>query len=308
MEDKSNVTYLTLGGFVVLHEYRYLCFVVMFTVYVLIIGFNSTIVCLIVTHQSLHEPMYIFIAALLINSVLYSSNLYPKLLVDLLSEKQLISFSLCFFQAFIYYTLIVAEILLLTVMAYDRYVSICKPLQYPTVMRKTTVTVFLVLAWLVPSCELAVSMAFNSTLKPCTFTLKGLFCNNSFYKLQCENSLPISHFGLAILVKSTFIPTFFTFFSYTRILLICHRSSKEVRTKAAYTCLPQLLVLFSTICLGLYDALEVRLNVDVPKLTDVLLTLQFMVYYPLFNPIIYGLKMKEISKPLRKLLFNVELH
>merc|ERR1712035_31842 len=117
----------------------------MFTVYILIICCNFTIVCLIWIHKNLHEPMYIFIAALLLNSVVFSTALYPKLLIDFLSEQQIISYSACLFQYFIFYSLSGSEFLLLSAMAYDRYVSICKPLQYPTIMRKTTVSVFLVL-------------------------------------------------------------------------------------------------------------------------------------------------------------------
>uniref|UniRef100_A0A3Q3IH77 G-protein coupled receptors family 1 profile domain-containing protein n=1 Tax=Monopterus albus TaxID=43700 RepID=A0A3Q3IH77_MONAL len=172
MEDKLNATYITLGGHVELQKYRYLYFVVMFTLYILIICCNSTIVSLIVIHKNLHEPMYIFIAALLINSILYSTNIYPKLLIDFMSEKQVIYFQACLFQTFVYYTLATSEFLLLAVMAYDRYVSICKPLQYQTILTKTTVSVLLILAWLMPACEIAVSVALNANIKLCTFTLK----------------------------------------------------------------------------------------------------------------------------------------
>ncbi|KAM4559098.1 olfactory receptor 4P4-like [Odontesthes bonariensis] len=78
--------------------------------------------------KHLHEPMYIFIAALLLNSVLFSTVVFPKLLIDLLSERQIISHSPCFFQHFMFYSLGPSELLLLTAMAFDQYVSICKPL------------------------------------------------------------------------------------------------------------------------------------------------------------------------------------
>ncbi|XP_026232500.1 olfactory receptor 2T2-like [Anabas testudineus] len=308
MDDTLNVTYITLGGFVELQEYRYLCFMIMFTVYILIICLNVTIICLICTHRNLHEPMYIFIAALLLNSVLYSTNIYPKLLNDLLSEKQIISYSLCFFQVFVYYTLIGSEFLLLAAMAYDRYVSICKPLQYPTIMTKTTVSVFLVLVWFVPACELAVSVAFNATIKRCSFTLKGLFCNNSFYTLQCVVSVGISMYGMIILVNVTYFPLFFVLFTYIRILLVCYRSSNTVRRKAAQTCLPHLLVLSCLSSFGMYDAFIPRVDSHIPKTVHLILTLQIMLYHPLLNPIVYGLKMKEISQHLNKLLFSNKSH
>ncbi|XP_071328545.1 olfactory receptor 11A1-like [Trachinotus anak] len=306
MDDESNGTYITLGGYVEVQKYRYLYFVIMFTVYILIICCNSTIVSLIVIHQNLHEPMYIFIAALLINSVLYSTNIYPKLLIDFLSENQTISFQACLFQAYIYYTLATSEFLLLAAMAYDRYVSICKPLQYPAIMRTTTVKVFLVSAWLVPACELAVSAALNANIKLCHFILEGLFCNNLIFNLQCVRSVALSIYGVFMYLNIALFPMSFILFTYSRILIISYRSGREVRKKAAQTCLPHLLVLISFSTFFSYDIVIVKLESDFPKLARLIMTLQVIVYHPLFNPFIYGLKMKEISKHIKKLLFQVK--
>uniref|UniRef100_A0A4W6DQC4 G-protein coupled receptors family 1 profile domain-containing protein n=1 Tax=Lates calcarifer TaxID=8187 RepID=A0A4W6DQC4_LATCA len=239
------------NGYVEVEKYRYVYFVIIFTVYILIICCNSTIVCLIVIHKNLHEPMYVFIAALLVNSVLYSTTIYPKLLVDFLSEKQIISHPLCHFQYFIFYTLGGSEFLLLSAMAYDRYVSICKPLQYPTVMTKTTVSVFLVLAWLLPAFQVAGSATLSANRKLCSFTLKGIFCNNSVYKLHCVSSRALSVYGVIVLLNIVFFPMLYIVFTYIRILIISYRSCREVRKKAAQTCLPHLLVLISFSLLNL---------------------------------------------------------
>ncbi|KAF3694382.1 Olfactory receptor 2A5 Olfactory receptor 2A26 [Channa argus] len=302
MDDELNVTYITLDGFIELHTYRFLYFVIMFIIYFLIICFNFTIVYLIWIHQNLHEPMYIFIAALLINSVLYSTNIYPKLLVDILSEKQIISYSACVFQAFMYYTLACSEFLLLAAMSYDRYVSICKPLQYSTIMRKTIVSMFLVLSWIVPGCEIALSVIFNANIKLCNFTLRGIFCNNSIYKCQCLSSVVLSVYGVFVSLNISFFPMLFVLFTYTRILIISYRSCKSVRRKAAQTCLPHLLVLIGFSCFFIYDIVIVKLESDFPKTARLIMTLQIILYHPLFNPLIYGLKMKEISKHLKGLL------
>nr|XP_020472363.1 olfactory receptor 11A1-like [Monopterus albus] len=307
MDDNLNVTYITLSGHVEVHKYRYLYFVIMFTAYFLIICINSTIVCLIVIHKNLHEPMYIFIAALLINSVLYSTNIYPKLLIDFLSEKQIITHSLCLFQGSVHYTMAGSEFSLLSAMAYDRYLSICKPLQYATIMRKTVVIVFLVLAWFVPTCELGVLVALYANIKLCSFTLKGIFCNTSFYNLQCVRSVTISIYGLFMLLNIVLFPVLFIFFTYTRILIASYRSSKTFRRKAAQTCLPHLLVLINLTFFITYDVIVVRLESDIPNTTHLIMALQMIVYHPLFNPIIYGLKMKEISKHLKR-LFQVKSH
>ncbi|XP_031150909.1 olfactory receptor 13C2-like [Sander lucioperca] len=302
MDDEFNLTYITLGGHVEVHKYRFLYFGIMFAVYILIIFCNSTIVCIIVNYQNLHEPMYIFIAALLVNSVLFSTAIYPKLLIDFLSEKQIISHSMCHFQYFLFYTLGGSEFLLLSAMAYDRYVSICKPFQYSTIMTKMTISIFLVLAWLVPACQVAGSAVLSAKNKLCNFTLNGIFCNNSVQKLHCVVSRGLSVYGVIILLNIVFFPMLFIVFTYTRILIITYRSSREVRTKAAQTCLPHLLVLISFSLLCTYDIMILRLESEFPKIARFIMTLQLVLYHPLFNPIIYGLKMKEIFKHLKRLL------
>ena len=307
MDEESNVTYITLDGYVEIEKYRYVYFVIMFTIYVLIICCNSTIVYLIVTNKNLHEPMYIFIAALLINSVLFSTAIYPKLLIDSLSVKQIISHPLCHFQFFIFYSSGGSDFLLLAAMAYDRYVSICKPLQYPTIMRKTTISIFLVLSWLLPAFQVAWAAMLSSHSKVCNFTLKGIFCNNSVYRLHCETSRALSVYGVIILLNIVFFPLLYIVFTYTKILKISYRSCREVRAKAAQTCVPHLLVLINFSLLCTCDIAILRLETDIPKTARLIMTLQLVIYHPLFNPIIYGLKMKEISKHLKRLSHCIQV-
>ncbi|XP_026232559.1 olfactory receptor 6N2-like [Anabas testudineus] len=307
MDNELNITYITLDGFVEVNKYRYVYFVIMFTAYILILCTNSTIVCLIVIHRNLHEPMYVFIAALLVNSLLFSTALYPKILTDVLSEKQIISYSACLFQCFINYSLGGSEFLLLTVMSYDRYVSICKPLQYPTIMRQTNICIFLVLAWLLPVCQVAVTTVMNADKKLCNFTLKGIICNSTIFKLHCVSSGLLNIYGLVVLVNIVLLPVLFILFTYTRILIISYRSSREVRRKAAQTCLPHLLVLINFSSLSSYDVLLARIESDFPKTVHLLISLQVILYHPLFNPIMYGLKMKEIYKQLKRLFCPVPM-
>ncbi|XP_028250312.1 olfactory receptor 4D6-like [Parambassis ranga] len=302
MDDKFNGTYITIDGYVELHKYKYLYFLILFAVYVFIICSNSTIVYLIWFHQNLHEPMYIFIAALSVNSVLFSTVVYPKFFIDILSERQIISYSACLFQFLMYYSLGASEFLLLSAMAYDRYVSICKPLQYPTIMSKRTINIFIGLAWFVPACHLALTAALNANQKHCSFTLKGIFCNNSIYKLHCETSRALVVYGIVMLIDIVFIPVVFILFTYTKILIITYKSSRDVRTKAAETCVPHLLVLFCFFCLCTYDTIIARLELDFPNVVRLIMTLQVVLYNPLLNPIIYGLKMKEIYKHLKRLV------
>ncbi|XP_031150955.1 olfactory receptor 4E1-like [Sander lucioperca] len=299
--DELNVTYITLGGHVEVDRFRYVYFFIMFIAYILILCSNSIIVYIIWVHQHLHEPMYIFIAALTLNCILYSTAIYPKLLIDFLSEKQIISYSACLFQFQIFYSLGCSEFFLLSAMAYDRYVSICKPLQYHTIMRKTTVGIFLLFAWLVPACHVAVLTILSAETKLCDSTLKGIFCNNSIYKLQCVTPRVITIHGVVSLIDLSILPMLFIIFTYTKIFIITYRSCREVRKKAAETCLPHLMVLISFSCLFAYDVIIARVQSNFPKTARLIMMLQIILYHPLFNPLIYGLKMKEISKHLKRL-------
>ncbi|XP_029980202.1 olfactory receptor 6N2-like [Sphaeramia orbicularis] len=305
MDVKSNVTYLKFGGFVDMNKYRYVYFVILFMVYVLIMCSNSIIVYLILIHKNLHEPMYVFIAALSFNSVLFSTVIYPKLLTDFLSEKQIISLPACIFQYFMYYSLAASDFLLLAAMAFDRYVSICKPLQYPTIMRKSTVTIFLFLAWLLPVAQIAGGVLLGGFKKLCTFTLTGIFCNNSILKLNCVPSAALAIYGVVGLINFAVIPALFVLFTYAKIFIITYNRGREVRKKAAETCLPHLMVLFSFSFLCAYDIITARLDSNFSKTVRLVMSLQTILYNPLLNPIIYGLKMKEILRHLKKLFCQI---
>uniref|UniRef100_A0A7N8Y706 Olfactory receptor n=1 Tax=Mastacembelus armatus TaxID=205130 RepID=A0A7N8Y706_9TELE len=294
MDQKLNITYITLDGYVELNKYRFVYFVIMFTAYILIICFNSTIVCLIVIHKNLHEPMYIFIAAFTI--------FYPKILTDVLSVKQIISYHACLFQFQLGYSLGGSEFLLLAAMSYDRYVSICKPLQYPTIMTKTNICILLVVAWILPAGQFAVPIGLSADVELCEFSLKHIYCNTAVFKLQCEQSRVLNIYIMIAYVNLLIVPVLFVLFTYIRIFIITYRSGREVRRKAAQTCLPHLIVLINFSCLASFDVLLGHVaQTDFSKILFLIMSLQGLLYHPLFNPIIYGLKMKEIYKHLRKL-------
>ncbi|XP_005952861.2 olfactory receptor 13C2-like [Haplochromis burtoni] len=307
MDEELNTTYVTLDGYIEVNKYRYVYFCIIFTLYIIIICSNSTIVYVIWIHKNLHEPMYIFIAALLLNCLLYSTNIYPKLLIDFLSEKQVITYSACLFQFFMFYTLGSSEFFLLAAMAYDRYVAICKPLEYPTIMNKTTVIIFLVVSWLIPAVHIAIQAIASAEATLCNFNLKGIFCNNAVYTLHCQRSRLITVFGVVALLDLVILPMIFIVFTYTTIFIVSYQSCKEIRKKAAETCLPHLLVLISISCLSIYDVGIARVESDFPKVARLLMTLQLLLYHPLFNPFIYGLKMKEISKQLKRLFCHATI-
>ncbi|XP_037542581.1 olfactory receptor 6-like [Nematolebias whitei] len=299
MENEVNISYITLDGYMDMNKYRYLYFTILFIVYVLIICTNCIILYLIWSNKSLHKPMYIFIAALLFTIVLSSIIIYPKLLTDILSEKQIISYSACIFQFFMFYTLGGTEFILLAAMSFDRYVAICKPLKYHTIMTKTTVKNVLILAWLFPACHITVTAMVSAKAKLCSLTLNGIICNNAVFTLQCVRPKFLTVFGLVSLLDLAILPMLFTVFTYAKIFQISYQNFKTHKRKVAETCIPHLLVLINSSYLTVYDVIIARVESNFPKTARFVMTLQIFLYHPLINPLIYGLKLNEISKHLR---------
>ncbi|XP_019749985.1 olfactory receptor 1N1-like, partial [Hippocampus comes] len=236
-----------------------------------------------------------------LNSLLFSTTIYPKLIVDVLSQRQSISHSACMLQLFLFYALGASDFFLLSAMAYDRYVSICKPLQYATTMRTTNVTIFLALAWFLPGCQVAVGTYINGKQKLCRFVSGGIFCNNTVNKLQCVRSETTVVYGVFVFISIVILPVLFILFTYVKIFLAIYCRCNGSWEKAVETCLPHLMVLICFSCLAAFDVIVDQAGSELPKTVRLIMMLQIVVYNPLLNPIIYGVKMKEIWKHIKKL-------
>ncbi|XP_049331924.1 olfactory receptor 10R2-like [Astyanax mexicanus] len=307
--DLTNVTYLSLEGHVELERYRYVYFFLCLVVYLLIICCNLVVLSVIHMNKSLHEPMYIFIAALLCNSLFGTAALYPKLLVDFLSESQIVSREACIFQAFLIYTYAAAEFTLLSAMAYDRYVSICKPLQYVTLVKMSTVRKLLFICWFVPSCEIGVGGILTYQLNLCKFKLNRIYCNNSaIAKLSCGGTSAKTTYGMIIFSIAVFPPVIFVIYSYIGILIVCLKSSKESRRKALQTCFPHLIIFTSFTCTSCFEVIYGRLDTNIPQLAAMVLSVENLVIPPLLNPIVYGLKLQGILNCIKKMFLKNKTH
>ncbi|XP_057679924.1 olfactory receptor 10J4-like [Corythoichthys intestinalis] len=302
--ERNGTVMLSLGGYVEIEKYRYVYFLFLLPLFVVILCSNGIIIFLIWIHRKLHEPMYIFIAALSLNSILLTTPIYPKILVDVLSHKQIISYSGCLTQAFFYYSVSASDFLLLLAMAYDRYVSICRPMQYSSIMGTTTVTIFLALAWFLPAFQMSVSLVLQSKQKICNTTLEGFYCNVKMLKIHCSTPIYLTVWALFNLTCITFLPMLLILITYIKIFITIHNSHGEIRKKALDTCLPHVTVLIITFSLLSIDIIIAFLGAVLPKRVSLIFNLQVLVYNPLCNPIMYGLKMKEIWKRIKRMLLR----
>ncbi|XP_077155191.1 olfactory receptor 51I2-like [Ranitomeya variabilis] len=310
MENKTffHPPYLTLNFGEILSEKYIYCSIVMFG-YIMIIALNTVVISTIVLHKSLHEPMYIFIATLCINGLYGSSAFFPGLFYNLLQESQTISYVACMIQVFCIHTYGSIELTILTAMAYDRYVSICNPLRYNTIMTSSKIVKLITGALLYPNILFGVHIILTIRLPLCHTEILKIYCDNwSVVRLSCVDAMVNNIFGLFIATCLLGVPLIPILYSYIKIFRVCVKSSKEVRDKALQTCTPHLITIVNFIFDTSFEILLYRfVPSKLPYELRVIMSLQFIVMPPILNPVIYGLKMKEIkSRIIRMIKRNSE--
>ncbi|XP_076139198.1 olfactory receptor 2G6-like [Alosa pseudoharengus] len=170
--------------------YKPLYFLLVFVLYILIIIVNLTLIFIVAVDRSLHEPMYIFICNLCANGLYGTVGFYPKFLLDLQSDLHTISYNWCIIQIYVIYTSVMCEITVLTMMAYDRFVAICRPLQYHSILTPHAVLKLLGLAWAYPLLTAIISMLLTARIPICGYDIHKLFCDNpSLLKLGCHQAI-----------------------------------------------------------------------------------------------------------------------
>uniref|UniRef100_A0A3Q3JCE8 Olfactory receptor n=1 Tax=Monopterus albus TaxID=43700 RepID=A0A3Q3JCE8_MONAL len=275
---------------------RYLFFSLSLLIYVTIISANAVIVLSVCLETSLHQPMYVFICSLCLNSLYGSTGFFPRFLVDLLSDTHFISRLFCFIQMYVTHTYLGYELNILTAMAYDRFTAICQPLHYCSKMMPRTVLLLLILAVLYSWCSIGYFFYLAITLPLCGNKLHRGFCNCwTIINLSCEDTTVIQMACQFVALTSILIPLIFVLYTYLRILLVCRRSSSEFRGKALQTCLPHI-VTFGNYCISLVcEILLSRYNVnEVNPSVIVVLSLEFLIIPSIINPLVYGLNLPQI--------------
>ncbi|XP_026150829.1 olfactory receptor 6K3-like [Mastacembelus armatus] len=277
---------------------RYLFFSLCLLIYMIIISANVVIILTVCLENSLHQPMYIFICCLSLNSLYGSAGFFPRFLMDLLSDTHFISRPFCVIQMYFIITYKSHDVNILTVMAYDRFVAICQPLHYHSKMTFRTVLLLLIFVVLYPVCVLMYFFYLAGNLPLCANKLHRIFCTIwSVVQLSCVDTTLINISGQFLVVISIFVPLFFVLYTYLRILLVCRRSSSDFRGKALQTCLPHI-VTFGNFCISLCCEFSLSLyNAEkVNPLVIVVLSLECLIIPPISNPLVYGLNLPQIRK------------
>ncbi|XP_077307150.1 olfactory receptor 51E1-like [Lithobates pipiens] len=309
MENGSTIRKdLELLGLRELEGLKYFYCPLLSVIYLDILILNIVIVFVVLINPSLHEPMYILICNLAINSIFGSSTYFPKLLMDLLTSTKTISRDGCLTQALFITVYAYLEIMIFAGMAYDRYLAVCHPLQYAILMTSAKVIKVLINSSLVLFILLLVSILLTVRLPLCGTQIKNVFCDNmSIFILACTDTSINNIYGTIIIIAITCFFTLVIVFSYVQIYIVCLRLSKESRHKAMHT-LRTHLINFSIFFLGfLFLALRHRLGtIYLSVSADVGLSMPSFLIPPLMNPLVFGVRTEALKSkmvlPFKKVL------
>ena len=290
---------LSLSGLEEAMNHRVSLFFLSLLCYCAIVLVNISLIVTIILDKHLHEPMYIFLCNLCINGLYGTAGFYPKFFFDLLSSTHLISYTGCLFQVYIIYSYATMDFSILALMAYDRYVAICHPLEYHSFMTKQRVSVLLFISWMVPFFLEVVVVVMTASLDLCGSHIDKLYCENwSVVKLSCTSTTVNSIVGMVI-ICFYFSHYVFIICTYVPLIKTCLRST-EGKKKFMQTCLPHILCLQNVTIALLFDVMYARHGSrSVTQSLRNFMAVQFLTFPPLLNPIIYGLNLTKVRKRIR---------
>ncbi|XP_037695247.1 olfactory receptor 4B1-like [Choloepus didactylus] len=295
----NNVTELIITGLFQDPRAQNVCFAVFLPVYLTTVMGNGLIILTVSVSKSLHSPMYFFLSYLSLVEISYSSTVVPKFITDLLTKIKTISLEGCLAQIFFFHFFGVTEIILLTVMAYDRYVAICRPLHYMTIMSHTVCQFLVAGSWLGGILHSLVQILVTLQLPFCgPNVIDHYFCDlHPLFKLACTDTFVE---GVIVLANSGLISVFSFLIlvsSYIVILVNLRNHSAEGRHKALSTCASHIMV----VILFFGPAIFLYMRPSSTFTEDKLVAVFYTVITPMLNPVIYTLRNAEVKNAMRRL-------
>ncbi|KAM6217214.1 olfactory receptor 6K3-like [Rhynchocyon petersi] len=298
----STVTEFVFIGFPQLYEGGLLYFFPLLFIYIFVVIGNLMIFFAVRMDVRLHNPMYNFISLFSFLEIWYTTATIPKMLSNLISKQKTISFIGCLLQMYFFHSLGNTEGFLLTVMAIDRYVAICNPLQYPMIMTPQLCVQLSSASCILGFLILLPEIVWISTLPFCgSNEIHQIFCDfTPLLSLACTDASVILVQDI-IHAFAILITIFIISLSYIRIIIvILGIPSAEGRKKAFSTCASHIAVFL--LFFGSVGVMYLRFSATYSPFWDTTIALTFSVLAPFLNPIIYSLRNKDMKEAIKKFL------
>ena len=307
--NQSSVTEFVLLGLSAHPKLEKTFFVLILSMYLVILLGNGVLILVTVSDSHLHTPMYFFLGNLSFLDICYTTSSVPLVLDGFLTPRKTIPFSACAIQMFLSFAMGATECVLLGMMAFDRYMAICNPLRYSMVMRKTVYVSMAASSWLAGGANSLVQISLAVQLPFCGDNVINHFTCEilAVLKLACADiSINVVSMGVANVIFLA-VPVLFIFVSYIFILTTILRiPSVEGRKKAFSTCSAHLtvVVIFYGTILFMYGKPKSKdpLGADNQDVSDKLISLFYGVLIPMLNPIIYSLRNKDVKVTVKNLV------
>ncbi|NP_001375527.1 olfactory receptor family 5 subfamily AK member 6 [Canis lupus familiaris] len=296
----TKVTEFILLGFAGQHKSWHILFIVFLVIYVATLMGNIGMILLIKIDSRLHTPMYFFLQHLAFVDLCYTSAITPKMLQNLVETEQSISFIGCMVQLLVYGAFATTDCYILAAMAVDRYVAICNPLRYPTVMSQAVCIQLLIGSYFVGFLNASVNTSFAFSLNFCKSNkINHFFCDEPpLLALSCSNI----DFNIMLLTVFVGFNLMFTvlvvIFSYIYILAaILKISSAAGRKKAFSTCASHLtaVIIFYGTLSYMYLHHGTKESQEQEKMASVF----YGIMIPMLNPLIYSLRNQDVKEALK---------
>ncbi|XP_038229844.2 olfactory receptor 52B2-like [Dermochelys coriacea] len=292
------VTYI-LTGIPGTEEYHVRIAIPFCLMYVTTLCGNSLLLFIILTEQSLHEPMYLFLSMLATADLLLSTTTVPRMLALFWFRAGEISFAACLTQMFFIHVSYIAESAILLAMAFDRYVAICDPLRYTAMLTKSAIGK---MGLAVVTRSFCITFPFIFLVKQLKFYRTNLLPHTTceymgIARLSCDDVTVIIWYGLAIAIFVIGLDAVLIAISYVLILRAVFRlPSKDARLKALRTCSSHVCVILMFYIPVFFSSFAHRFGHIVPGYILILLANLYILIPPMLNPIAYGVTTKEILK------------
>ncbi|XP_061105640.1 olfactory receptor 1500-like [Conger conger] len=303
-----NITYnspiLLIQGIDIPHRFIYPAFALLLVAYLIILTTNIGVMLLILMDRSLQQPMYLLFFSLSFNDVLGNTVCLPRMMLDIVSTNPSISYSWCVSQAFFTHTYATSCHTVMIIMAFDRYVAICHPLRYTSIMSPSMVAKLTVSAWSTSITLVSIPLGLAVRLTRCRSIILNAFCDSlSLLKLSCQDLSIIYITGLisSVIFHGSSIAG--VAFTYYRILVSCvSKKNKELNRKAIQTCATHLVLYMIMLWSSFLVIISHYLQIHHGYRT--LAAILFVIIPANMNPIIYAIQTKELRTKIVQILFS----